>query len=154
LTQTQIEIPRWTAPEFERLVFASNPKVAVFDCDGTLWNGDSGFGFMEWSLKKDMFSRSAKDRLDLRNQAYMAGKVSEPDICAEMMSSAVMSVGGEKSEKKAWERVFKNFNDTHGFGNNGYKAGEKIAIKVNFNNDRSNTQPWWPGWAYPASTDP
>ena len=27
LTQTQIEIPRWTAPEFERLVFASKPKI-------------------------------------------------------------------------------------------------------------------------------
>ena len=73
-----------------------------------------------------------------------------PEICAEMMSSAVTTVGGEKSEKKAWERIFKSFNDAHHFGNNNYKPGEKIAIKVNFNNDRSSTQPWWPGWAYPS----
>jgi HAD superfamily phosphoserine phosphatase-like hydrolase len=85
LIPTQTEIPRWTALEFERLVLSSNPKVAVFDCDGTLWNGDSGFGFMEWSLKKDMFSRSTKEHLDLRYRAYMAGKVSEVDMCGEMV---------------------------------------------------------------------
>src|ERR1035441_812503 len=67
-----------------------------------------------------------------------------------MMSAAVKGLAGEKSEKKSWEMIFKNFNETHHFGNKGYKAGEKIAIKVNFNNDRSNTQPWWPGWAYPS----
>jgi hypothetical protein len=73
-----------------------------------------------------------------------------PDICTEMMSKAVLNLAGEKSEQKAWELIFKNFNDTHEFGNNNYKAGEKIAIKVNFNNDRSNTQPWPSGRGMPT----
>ena len=73
-----------------------------------------------------------------------------PDICTDMMSAAVLNLAAEKSEKKAWELIFKNYNDTHGFGNNAYKPGEKITIKVNFNNDRSNTQPWTPGRGYPS----
>jgi len=52
LIPTQLEIPKWTAQEFERLVLDSNPKVAVFDCDGTLWGGDAGTGFMSWSIEQ------------------------------------------------------------------------------------------------------
>jgi phosphoserine phosphatase len=85
LTQTQIEIPRWTAPEFERLVFASHPKVAVFDCDGTLWGGDAGYGFMAWSLDKGLVSRSTCDWVDSRYRDYLAGTVSELDMCGEMV---------------------------------------------------------------------
>lgn len=75
-----------------------------------------------------------------------------PDICTEMMSTAVKGVAGEKTEKKAWELIFKNFNDSHGFGNKGYKAGEKIAIKINMNNDRSTTKGWAgdPGRGFPS----
>jgi phosphoserine phosphatase len=85
LTQTQIEIPRWTAQEFERLVFAGNPKVAVFDCDGTRWGGDAGFGFMDWSLRKGLVSRSTSDLVDTRYRSYLAGKVSEQEMCGEMV---------------------------------------------------------------------
>ena len=85
LTPTQIQIPRWSALEFERLVLAGTPKVAVFDCDGTLWSGDSGVGFMNWSIEQGLVSRSTSDWLDARYRAYMAGKVSEPDICGEMV---------------------------------------------------------------------
>jgi phosphoserine phosphatase len=85
LTPTQIEIPRWTAQEFERLVFAGNPKIAVFDCDGTLWGGDAGYGFMAWSLEQGLVSRSTTDWIDTRYRAYLAGKVSELAICGEMV---------------------------------------------------------------------
>ena len=72
------------------------------------------------------------------------------DMCTEMMSSAVQNTAGEKSDKKAWEAIFKNFNETHGFASGAYKPGEKITIKVNFNNDRSNSRPWTPGRGYPV----
>jgi phosphoserine phosphatase len=85
LTQTQIEIPRWTAGEFERLVLNGNPKVAVFDCDGTLWSGDAGSGFMTWSLEQGLVSRSTADWIDTRYRAYQAGHVSELEICGEMV---------------------------------------------------------------------
>jgi phosphoserine phosphatase len=85
LTSMQIEIPRWTAEEFERRVLECKPKVAVFDCDGTLWSGDSGYGFMVWSLEQGLVSRTTSDWIDTRHRAYMAGKVSELDICGEMV---------------------------------------------------------------------
>ncbi|HUD73913.1 MAG TPA: haloacid dehalogenase-like hydrolase [Terracidiphilus sp.] len=98
MTQIQIEVPRWTAQEFERLVFASNPKVAVFDCDGTLWSGDSGFGFMDWSLRKGLVSRSTSDLVDTRYRAYLAGKVNEQDMCGEMVQ---MYAGLREEELRA-----------------------------------------------------
>jgi len=85
LTSTQIEIPRWSAAEFERLVLDKNPRVAVFDCDGTLWSGDSGYGFMAWTLEQGLVSRPTIDWIDTRHRGYQAGQVSELDICGEMV---------------------------------------------------------------------
>jgi phosphoserine phosphatase len=85
LTPTQIESPKWPAQEFERLVLDSNPKVAVFDADGTLWSGDAGSGFMIWSIEQGLVSRSTSDWIDTRYRAYQQGKVSEPAICGEMV---------------------------------------------------------------------
>jgi phosphoserine phosphatase len=81
----QTETTRWTAAEFERQVFASNPKVAIFDCDGTLWGGDAGYGFMAWSLEQGLVSRSTSDWIDTRYRGYLAGKVSELEICGAMV---------------------------------------------------------------------
>jgi phosphoserine phosphatase len=85
LTTAEIEIPKWTASEFERLVIDSHPRIAVFDCDGTLWSGDSGYGFMAWTLEQGLVSRSTSDWIDTRHRAYQAGQVSEVEICGEMV---------------------------------------------------------------------
>lgn len=85
MASTEIEVPRWTAPEFERLVLDNKPKVAVFDCDGTLWGGDAGYGFMAWSLEQGLVSRSMSDWIDTRYRAYMAATVSEAQMCGEMV---------------------------------------------------------------------
>src|SRR5579871_2067717 len=85
LTSAQVEVPRWSSREFEKQVLACNPKVAVFDCDGTLWGGDAGYGFMVWSLEQGLVSRSTSDWIDNRHRAYRAGEVSELVICGEMV---------------------------------------------------------------------
>jgi phosphoserine phosphatase len=85
LTSKQVEIHKWTAAEFERLVLQCRPKVAVFDCDGTLWSGDAGYGFMAWSLDEGLVSRSTHDWIDTRYRLYRAGKVSEEEMCGEMV---------------------------------------------------------------------
>lgn len=85
LTETQLEAVQWTAEAMQRKVLDLQPKVAVFDCDGTLWDGDSGFGFMNWSLEQGLVSRSTSDWIDTRHRSYRAGQVSEMQICGEMV---------------------------------------------------------------------
>jgi len=80
-----METTRWTAKEFEQLVLTSNPGVAVFDCDGTLWGGDAGYGFMAWSIEQGLVSRSTSDWIDTRYRGYRAGKVGELEICGAMV---------------------------------------------------------------------
>jgi phosphoserine phosphatase len=75
---------RFTALEFEREVLALAPRIAVFDCDGTLWSGDAGFGFMTWSMDVGLISRNASDWIDSRHRLYRQGEVSEVQICGEM----------------------------------------------------------------------
>lgn len=85
MTPAKLKIHKWTTEEFERLVLECNPKVAIFDCDGTLWSGDAGYGFMAWSLEQGLVSRSTQDWLDTRYRAYRAGNVSEEAMCGEMV---------------------------------------------------------------------
>ncbi len=85
MTATHIEVRKWTTEEFERIVFECKPKIAVFDCDGTLWGGDAGYGFMAWTLEQGLVSRSTHDWVDTRYRDYKAGQVSEVAMCAEMV---------------------------------------------------------------------
>ena len=48
-----------------------------------------------------------------------------------MMSRALERLTAETSGRKAWNALFRNFNQTRGRGTRGYQRGEKIAIKVN-----------------------
>jgi phosphoserine phosphatase len=74
-----------TTAEFHAAVHALAPTVAVFDCDGTLWSGDAGVGFMRWTVDGGLLSREAIGWLDDRYRAYLRGEVSEVAICGEMV---------------------------------------------------------------------
>ena len=74
-----------TEAEFFHQVESAQPAVAVFDCDGTLWAGDAGIGFMHWSMDSGLLSRDASDWIDTRYRAYLRGEVSELAICGEMV---------------------------------------------------------------------
>jgi phosphoserine phosphatase len=76
---------RYAPSEFEQAVLALTPRVAVFDCDGTLWSGDAGYGFMIWSIESGLVSRNAADWIDSRYRQYLAGEVSEEAMCGEMV---------------------------------------------------------------------
>lgn len=51
-----------------------------------------------------------------------------------MVSNSIHTLTNQKTDAQAWSAIFHYFNRTHGRGNAGYKAGEKIAIKANLNN--------------------
>jgi phosphoserine phosphatase len=85
LTITHARPARYTTAEFERSVLSQSPSVAVFDCDGTLWTGDAGYGFMVWSIDTGLVSRDASDWIDARYRLYLTGDVSEEQMCGEMV---------------------------------------------------------------------
>ncbi len=62
-----------------------------------------------------------------------------------MTSWLLQRVTGQKNDKQAWDAVFRHFNQSHKFGNVGYRRGERIAIKINCNQDRS------PEWGVAAA---
>jgi phosphoserine phosphatase len=78
-------IVRLSTLEFQKAVLALDPKVAVFDCDGTLWSGDAGSHFMNWSMDQGLLSRDLTEWLDERHRSYRRGEVSELIICGEMV---------------------------------------------------------------------
>jgi phosphoserine phosphatase len=75
---------RLTTPEFHARVLALNPRIAVFDCDGTLWSGDAGSSFMHWTIDTKLISPSQISWLNERYEGYKRGTVSEYDICGDM----------------------------------------------------------------------
>jgi phosphoserine phosphatase len=80
-----VAVSRLSTPEFLEAVRVLSPSVAVFDCDGTLWSGDAGSGFMNWTLETGLVSREAADWIDGRYRGYLRGEVSEVAICGEMV---------------------------------------------------------------------
>jgi len=56
------------------------------------------------------------------------------DVIGHMFSTGVQNLTGASSDSDAWNSIFCYFNEVHGNGNVGYQPGEKIAIKLNFNN--------------------
>jgi phosphoserine phosphatase len=75
----------FSTAEFHAAVHALAPRIAVFDCDGTLWSGDAGSGFMRWTIDRGILPPEAIARLDVRYHGYLAGQVSELEICGEMV---------------------------------------------------------------------
>lgn len=65
-------------------VLAVDVRTAVFDFDGTLWPGDAGSGFMEWSIQSGLLTPDMAQRLCERHRAYHRGEVGEIPICGEM----------------------------------------------------------------------
>lgn len=85
-------------------VLATRPRTAVFDCDGTLWGGDAGSGFMHWTLETGLLRGRAAAWLGERYRLYEAGAVDEATICGEMVQ---VYAGLPESELRASaERFF------------------------------------------------
>jgi HAD superfamily phosphoserine phosphatase-like hydrolase len=67
-------------------VLRLGPRLAVFDCDGTLWSGDAGERFFDWELTRGVLPPDVARWARARYADYKAGKVSEDDMCGEMVT--------------------------------------------------------------------
>jgi phosphoserine phosphatase len=72
--------------EFIESVLGLSPRVATFDCDGTLWSGDAGEGFFSWEMEQGLVSPEIVHRMRARYAEYRAGKVPEDVMCGEMVT--------------------------------------------------------------------
>jgi phosphoserine phosphatase len=75
-----------TRRDFLDSVLRLEPRVAAFDCDGTLWSGDAGETFFDWEITTGLVSEKIGRALRARYAEYRAGKVSEDDMCGEMVT--------------------------------------------------------------------
>ncbi len=72
--------------EFVENVLTLKPRVATFDCDGTLWSGDAGEGFFSWEMDQGLVSKEVAIRMRSRYADYRAGLVAEEVMCGEMVT--------------------------------------------------------------------
>lgn len=74
------------AQNFIDSVLRIEPKVAVFDCDGTLWSGDAGESFFAWEIEEKVIPDKIARAVQARYADYKAGKVPEDVMCGEMVT--------------------------------------------------------------------
>jgi phosphoserine phosphatase len=75
-----------TQSAFVESVLKLQPRVATFDCDGTLWFGDAGEGFFSWEMQQGLVSKEITACMRARYAEYKAGRVSEEVMCGEMVT--------------------------------------------------------------------
>lgn len=74
------------AQRFVNDVLELRPRVAVFDCDGTLWENNSGEDFLEWSMQHGLVSEAMAQHMRARYADYKDGRVGEAQMCGEMVT--------------------------------------------------------------------
>ncbi len=107
-----------TTENFLQSVLALRPRIAAFDCDGTLWSGDAGETFFAWEINKGVVSSEVGRAMRARYAEYKAGKVTEEDMCGEMVSmheglteAAMMTAAREFMSSAFPGRVFPEMMD-------------------------------------------
>jgi phosphoserine phosphatase len=104
--------------EFIESVLKQKPHTAAFDCDGTLWAGDAGEGFFSWELDRKLVSDEIVAWARPRYAAYRAGKVSEEEMCGEMVflhyglsETLVQAAANQYFEEHFVHRIFPEMRD-------------------------------------------
>ena len=94
-------------------VLRHSPRVAVFDCDDTVWAGDSGAGFFYWELDRGLIPEATARWARARYDEYLAGRVGEEQMCGEMVTihagleeTAVRRAAREYFESEVAARIF------------------------------------------------
>jgi parallel beta-helix repeat protein len=63
----------------------------------------------------------------------------DQQVVDSMVSQALRTLTAQADDAAAWDALFRFFNRTRNLGDGGYQGGEKIAIKINMNQDSGGT---------------
>ncbi len=85
MTDTSATALTLSTEQFLQAIRDLRPATAVFDFDGTLWPGDAGSGFMQWSIETGLLRDTAATHILQRHASYHRGEVDEITICGEMV---------------------------------------------------------------------
>ena len=87
LKSTPSITPQFQSPsDFIASILALKPRLAVFDCDGTLWSGDGGQDFFYWEIAQRLIPDNVVRWAVPRYADYREGKVDEKQMCGEMVT--------------------------------------------------------------------
>lgn len=89
-----------SAQKFIDSVLNLRLQLAVFDCDGTLWDDDSGEKFFYWEMERGLLPADVVNWIRPRYQEYKAGRVDEVTMCGEMVTINA-GVPCERMEREA-----------------------------------------------------
>ncbi|MGZ4875724.1 MAG: NTP transferase domain-containing protein [Candidatus Angelobacter sp.] len=98
---------------FADSVLALRPRVAVFDCDGTLWSGDAGADFFYWEVERGLIAPDVAQWAIARYKDYKAGNVGEDTMCGEMVT--INAGSSLQSLQEAAEEFFSSVVETRIF---------------------------------------
>lgn len=79
------------------------------------------------------------------NDYWFQDENTDQTVVSNMVSSSIQQLTGASNDADAWDLLFHYYNKTHGRGDVGYVAGEKIVIKINLNGLANNS------WTYPQA---
>jgi hypothetical protein len=94
------------------------------------------------------FRNPAATSWDGSNGSWWDDDNTSQDVVDDMVSRVIRTLTGRPRDEGAWDALFRHFNQTHGYGDVGYQCGEKIAVKINMNQDAGGT--WAPAAGMPS----
>jgi hypothetical protein len=78
---------------------------------------------------------------DPRRGSWLEDRFTDPVLADQMLSDALRHLTGCAADAAAWKAIFQHYNSTHGRGNIGYRAGEKLVLKPNLNCSKRQDDP-------------
>jgi hypothetical protein len=64
---------------------------------------------------------------------WFEDKFNDPALADTMLRQSLRLLCGVRTDAEAWVALFRHYNRTHGRGETGYQAGERVAVKINMN---------------------
>ena len=127
-------------------IYHSDPLYANVDQKEPVHISNAPFGVPQgvipgrvvWTWNPDATNENCTNDLT-KNDGYFLAKNSNQEVIDKMVATSILHVIDTKSQKKAWDAIFRYFNKQKRKSDKGYVNTETIFIKINQCSANSNT---------------